>query len=106
MTVLVQDEGGYTYWATPALVESVHGVGDKPRRHIHCAGDWKVDSSDLEQARAKGVQLHLVFVGGRNRTDVWGDLAPALQTLFGDYFKKALGLTDLLAKLNVGKSPT
>jgi hypothetical protein len=105
MTVLVEDEGGYVYWATPPLVESVHGVGDKPSRHVHCAGQWLPDSPELRQALARGVKLQLAFIGGRNRTDVWGDIAPSIQNFFADYFGKKLGLGDLLAKLNVGKSP-
>jgi hypothetical protein len=105
-SAFVEDDGGYYYMATPLLHTTVHGVPDKPRSHIRCAGQFVPLSGDLKKAIDNNVPLHLVFAGGRERTDVKGDLPNALKLPdVHRFLAGTLGGTDLLAKLNVGKSP-
>jgi len=105
-SALVEDDGGYYYMATPVVHATVEGVADRPRRHIHCAGQFLPLSGELKQAIDSNIPLHLVFAGSRERTWIKGDKPNTLTRT--DAYNFLLGKvsgTDLLAKLNVGKTP-
>ena len=105
-SALVEDDGGYYYMVTPPLHATVEGVADKTRRHIHCAGQFVPISGDLKKAIDNNVPVHLVFAGGRERTEIKGDLPNALKKPdVYNFLVGTLGGTDLLARLNAGKNP-
>lgn len=104
MGVLVKDDSGYYYMVTPSHYDTVHGVLDKPQRHIHCAGQFTPVSGDLKEAVARKIPLHLEFLGGRSRTDLGGDLEAGLKNAVGEYLNGKLTSGALLGLLNQGKA--
>jgi len=104
-SAFVEDDGGYYYMATPVVHATVQGVADHPRRQIHCAGQFMPISGELKRAIDNNVPLHLVIAGSRERTYIKGDLPNALNGPdVYNFFMGTLSGTDLLAKLNAGKT--
>ena len=111
--VLVRDEGGYYYMATPALSTDVKGVADKPTRHRHCSGQFRPASKEaaeeLRDALANGVTLTIEVIGSRKRQN---DLENAIQGLRGvaeqaaiQYLTGGLSSGQLVDQANAGKAP-
>jgi hypothetical protein len=111
--VMVRDEGGYYYMATPALSTDVKGVADKPTRHRHCSGQFrpanKEAADELLSALANGVTLTVEVIGSRKRQN---DLENAVQGLRGvaeqlaiQYLTGGSSSGQMLSQANAGKSP-
>lgn len=103
MAVLVEDSSGYVYMATPSHYDTVHGIPKLPRRHIHCAGQFIPNSGELMKAVDKGVPLQLIFLGGRHRDDLGGDLDRAFQKAWRDFVSGKLTSDAFASLLNQGK---
>ncbi len=109
LTVLVRDEGGYHYMATPRLESKVVGVLDKPERHRHSYGQFRLppgdDADALKDAVGGGVKLIVEINATRENKGFFGDVPEQAKQLIGKYLEGQLSQIDLLKQLNIGKSP-
>lgn len=109
LTVLVRDEGGYYYLATPYLESKVEGVLDKPDRHRHSYGQFHLPEGHAAKALAAAVagkgKLIVEFNGTRDNKGFFGDIPESAQDLVGKYLKGTISQIELLTELNQGKRP-
>lgn len=109
VSVLVRDEGNYYYMATPRLESKVEGVLDKPDRHRHSYGQFRLppgdDADALKDAVDGGVALIVEVNGKRQNKGFFGDIPDQAKTIIGDYLDAKIDAKQMLGKLNQGKSP-
>jgi hypothetical protein len=117
IAVLVRDEGGWYYMAAPLLDAKVDGVLDKPKRHRHCFGQFRLppgdDADALREAVNGNVKLTVEVYGDRNNGGILADLPEEAKKVIGKYLGEQVGqylagkitAKDLLHNLNAGKSP-
>lgn len=113
---LIRDNDGFYYMISPVLRTTVEGVLDKPERHRHCYLQNVLPDSDeanwLTMAIDNGVDLQLEIAGDRDRDDIdWltttlkDILTEELQNLLDEYTAGAVGVLEVLRKINEGRTP-
>ena len=107
LIVLVRDEGGYYYLATPSLESKVEGVLDKPDRHRHSYGQFHLPRGDLASSLIAAidgkVKLIVEVNGSRDNKGFFGEIPESAKKLVGKYLEGTISQIELLTELNQGK---
>ena len=109
VTALVRDEGNYYYMALPVLDQEVKGVADKPDRHRHGFGQFRLppgdDAEALKDAVDAKVKLIVEVNGLRDNKGFFGTVQDDAKKIVGKYLEGKVDAKELLKGLNKGKSP-
>ncbi len=107
VVVLVRDEGGFYYLATPLLFETVEGVPLLPDSHRHCFGQFHLPSGPSATALKACVDANEKLIveihGERNNEGFFGDLKGGSDEAIRQFFSSKVSASELLDKLNGNK---